>query len=43
MVLIVWLKTPQMPQKISAQFVAKAQKFEIFEKKLSLGVHSPCP
>ena len=33
-VLIVQQKKPQMPQKISAQ----AQKFQIFEKKLSLGV-----
>ena len=35
--LIVWQKIPQMPQNISAQ----AQKFEIFEKKLSPDVRSP--
>ena len=29
-------KIPQMPQNISAQ------KFRIFEKKLSLGIRSPC-
>ena len=28
-------------QKISAKMSAQAQKFEIFEKKLSLGVCSP--
>jgi hypothetical protein len=32
----VWPKIPQMPQNISAQ------KFRIFEKKLSLGIRSPC-
>ena len=36
-VLIVWPKIPQMPQNFSAQ----AQKFGIFEKKISLGVRSP--
>ena len=35
-VLIIWLKIPQMPQKISAQFVCSSPKvFWIFEKNLS--------
>ena len=40
-VLIVWLKIPEMPQKISAQNVCPCPKFEIFEKNISLGVRSP--
>jgi hypothetical protein len=39
--LIVWPKTPQMPQKIAAQNVCPSQKFGIFEKKFTLGVRSP--
>ena len=41
-VLIVWPKIPQMPQKISPKMSAQVQKFKIFEKRLSLGVRSPC-
>ena len=44
-VLIFLLKIPQMPKKCWARFVyllTQAQKFGIFEKKLSLGVRSPC-
>ena len=40
-VLIVWPKIPQMPQKISAQFVCPSSKVSDFwKKKLSLGVRS---
>ena len=35
-VLIVWPKTPQMPQKFQPKMCAQAQKFKIFEKKTSL-------
>ena len=41
-VLIVWPKIPQMPQKYQPKMSARAQKFEILEKKLSLDVRSPC-
>ena len=37
--LLVWLKIPQMPLKFQPNL--SAQKFQIFEKKLSLGVRSP--
>ena len=37
-VLMIWSKIPKMPN-LSAQ----AQKFEIFEQKLSLAVRSPFP
>ena len=40
-VLIVWPKIPQMPQNLSAQLSAQAQKFWISMKKASLGVFSP--
>ena len=40
-VLIVRPKIPQMPQKFQPKMSAQAQKFKIFEKKLSLGVGSP--
>ena len=40
--LIVWPEIPQMPHKISAQFVCPCPKVSNFEKKLSLGVSSPC-
>ena len=33
-VLIVWLKIPQMPQKISAQFVCPSQKVLVFNEKM---------
>ena len=35
--------TPNASKKILPKISAQAQKFEIFEKKLSLGVPSPCP
>ena len=35
-------KIPQMPQTISPKMFAQAQNFKIFEKRLSLGVRSPC-
>ena len=39
---MVWPNTPQMPQKISAQFVCPSPKVSNFwKKKLSLGVRSP--
>ena len=38
-VLIVQPKILQMPQKFQPKMSAHAQKFEIFEKKLSLGVN----
>jgi hypothetical protein len=41
-VLIVWPKIPQMSSKLSAQFVYLSPKIWDFQKKLSLGVHSPC-
>ena len=41
-VLMVQPKITQMPQKCQPKMSAQAQKFEIFEKKLSLGVRSPC-
>ena len=34
-------KIPQMPQKFWPKMSTQAQKFDIFEKKLSLGVRSP--
>ena len=41
-VLINWPKIPQMPQKISAQFVCPSPKVVGFSKqKLCLGVRSP--
>ena len=39
--LIHYPKIPQMPPKFSTQLSAQTQKFGIFGKKLSLGVHSP--
>ena len=36
-VLIVWLKIPQMPQNLSAQFVCASQKFWISMKKGFIG------
>ena len=42
-VLIVQPKIPQMPQKLSAQFVCISPKvWDFNEKKASLGVRSPC-
>ena len=41
-VLIVWPKISKTPQKFQSNLSAQAQKFWIFEKKLSLGVRSPC-
>ena len=40
-VLINQRKIPQMPQKNQPKLSVQAQKFGIFEKKLSLGVRSP--
>ena len=40
-VLIVMPKILQMHQKFQPKMSAQAQKSEIFEKKLSLGVRSP--
>ena len=41
-VLIVWPKIPQMPNKLSVQFVCPSPKVLDFnEKRASLGVHSP--
>ena len=34
--------TPNASKKFQPKMSAQAQKFEIFEKKLSLGVRSPC-
>ena len=41
-VLINWLKIPRMPQNILAQFTCPRPKVWVFQKKLSLGVRSPC-
>ena len=41
-VLIVQLKIPKCLKKFQPKMSAQAQKFEIFEKKFSLGVRSPC-
>ena len=41
-VLINQPKIPQMPQNFRPNLSAQAQKFGIFEKKLSLGVRSSC-
>ena len=38
---IVWLKIPQMPQNLSAQFVCPCPKVWDFDEKASLGVRSP--
>jgi hypothetical protein len=35
-----WSKIPQMPKTFQRNLSAQAQKFGIFEKKLSLGVRS---
>jgi hypothetical protein len=40
-VVIVWPKIPKTNQKFQPNLSAQAQKFQIFEKKLSLGVRSP--
>ena len=41
-VLIVWLKIPNMPQTLSAQFVCpKPKALDFNEKRLFLGVRSP--
>ena len=39
---IVWLEIAKMPPKFQPNLSAQAQKFRIFDKKLSLDVRCPC-
>ena len=39
---IVWLEIAKIPPKFQPNLSAQAQKFRIFEKKLSLDVRCPC-